>query len=168
MTLPGIQVEIGILRTFAQIEVQRIDWGTFREAGGAPHLLGRSLENLLASKTPEEAEKRYWELENHVVVQGQLFSSAMPVISVILASLCDERPRYVRISLLELLFQIVSGEAHESEVSSGRPDLGEECRELARTGLWLLYRELKHGESEAARDVIERIEPDLGRLTAYT
>ncbi len=156
------------MRTLAQIEIQRINWRAFREAGGAPRALGSSLENLLASETPGDARKRYWKLENHVVVQGQLFTSAIPVISVILASLCDERPRHVRISLLELLFQIVSGEAHESEVSFGRPDLGEECREVARAGLWLLYRELEHGESEAARDVIERIELDRTRLAAYS
>ena len=161
-------MEIGILETLAQIEIQRVEWHTFREAGGNPQALGSSLEGLLASKTPENAEKRYWELENHVVVQGQLYSSALPVVSVILASLCDPFPRHVRISLLELLFQIVSGEAHESEVFSGRPDLGAECREIARSGLWLLYRELRHGESEAAGEVIGRIETDPERLAAFS
>lgn len=160
-------MEIGKLGTLAQIEIQRVRWDAFREAGGNPQALGPSLERLLASETPEDAEERYWGLENHVVVQGQLFSSALPVVSVILAGLCDPFPRHVRISLLELLFQIVSGEAHESEVLSGRHDLGAECRAMARGGLWLLYRELKYGESEAAEEVITRIESDPERLEAF-
>ena len=156
------------MKTLAQMEIQRTRWEEFREISGPAQEIAASLENLLASETPEEAEKRYWGLENHVVVQGQLYSSALPVVSVIMAGLCAEPSRHVRISLLELLFQIVSGESHEDEVAAGRPDLGDECRELARSGLWLLYRELKYGASEAAMEVLEKIETDPTRLAAFT
>jgi hypothetical protein len=154
------------MRSFAEWELQRHPWDALREASGTARNVPQALRKLFAARSPDEAEKAYWQLENHVVVQGQLFESAEHVVPVLLAALLDELPRHVRISVLELLFQIVAGETHDRERELGNASLSERCRQSAREGLWLLYGEWLHGERDAAGDVIERIERDPGRLAA--
>ncbi len=143
------------------------DWAALRVAGGLADKIPHALERLFRAKTPDEAESAYWGLENCVVVQGQLFEAAEDVVPVLLAALLEPSPSLVRISILELLFQIVSGDSHSEE-----PDvaLGEKCRLRAREGLWVLYGELKSthfGWREAAAEIIEVIAPDSRRLPSF-
>jgi hypothetical protein len=122
---------------------------------------------MLHAETPDELDERYWELENHVVIQGRLFQAAPPVVSVLMAALtCAERPSWVRIGILDLLFQLVIGTSHESEIANGSHLLGATCKKAARHGLWVLYRELYEGERDAARDILDQIEEDRDRLAA--
>lgn len=109
----------------------------------------------------------YWDLENVVVVQGQLHSAALPTVSVLLAGLLDELSADARDLALELLQQIVMGESDEDEKALGNTDLGDRCRAAARTGLWLVYRELGTRRRETAEAILERIEDEKPRLTAY-
>ena len=64
----------------------------------------------------------------------------------------DEHPKFVRIAVLDLLFQILSGSAAPSSPTPA--DIVERCRRTARHGLWLLVRDREMGEAEAARDVL--------------
>lgn len=155
------------MKSLAEIEIKRITWHTLREAGGTAENIPHALTALFEAPTPAAAEEAYWLLENHVVVQGQLFQVAEHVVPVLLSALVDERPRHVRISILELLFQILSGGAHEDEVAQGNGNLAAVCRVKAREGLWVLYQELHQGEHDAARENIEIIEDDPLRLDAF-
>lgn len=148
-------------------EIDLSDWSRLRDACGEAGHVADSLRKLLRAATPEEAEAIYWELENHVVVQGQLFQSALAVVPVLLAALVDPSPRHVRVSVMELLFQIVSGVPHVSEVELGNVSLGEDCRQIAREGKWLLIRELIHGVSNSARDVLQVIEENNERIRVF-
>lgn len=152
--------------SLAEMEIRRIPWSTLRQAGGTAEQVPHALMDLLSASTPELATNAYWRLENHVVVQGQLYQAAEPAVSVLMAALLDDGPRHVRIGVLELLFQILAGEAHESEIALGNRQVGEACRSRASEGLWVLYREWLHGERDAAREVIELIETDGTRLDA--
>jgi hypothetical protein len=150
-----------------EVELQRTDWSAVREAAGSAEAIPDAIRSLLTAPGPEDVGAPYWELENHVVLQGQLFEAAAVLVPVLLAALADERPRHVRIALLDLLFQIVSGEPHVEEIERGNIDLTEMCRARAREGLWVLYREFLVGERDAARDVIELVETDSARVMAF-
>lgn len=147
-------------------EVAIHDWSGLREADGCASNIPEAFARLLASNSPAESTKAYWELENHVVVQGALFEASVATVSLIGAALvnCD-RPKWVRIQLLELLFQIVSGESHSEESLRGLADLGPKCRVEAQKLLWILYGIFQHGEQwRAAREIIECIDPCSQRL----
>jgi len=156
-----------MVKSLAINEIDRIHWSRLREVSGSAENIPSALNELFSALTPSDVEIAYWKLENHVVVQGQLYEVAQFVVPVLLAALAEERPRHVRICILELLFQIVSGEADETELRVGNIDLVTECRARAREGLWILYRELVFGEREAAREVIDVIETDLSRLAYF-
>ncbi|RSZ33336.1 MULTISPECIES: hypothetical protein [unclassified Variovorax] len=141
---------------FALIECSRIDWSKYEEVQGRADSIPLALEALLSSSI-EEAEKYYWEIENHVVVQGQLSSAAEPTLQVLIASLLNARPRHTKIDVLELIFQIVA--ASIAEV------VNEECKEIQRRvrlraleGVWVFYGELNGEHAEAASEVLNLID----------
>ncbi|MFL6073305.1 MAG: hypothetical protein ACJ73S_07925 [Mycobacteriales bacterium] len=127
-----------------------------------------SLRGLILASDEEEAAQYYWQLENVVVVQGQLFEAAPAAVSVIMAALADELSSASRGWCLELLFQLVSGESNQEAVGRGNLDLGERCRANAREGLWLLYAEMARGKFDgAAQQVIQVLEHDKDRFNAF-
>ncbi|WP_181871291.1 hypothetical protein [Sphaerisporangium album] len=98
-----------------RVELDRHDWESLRMAGGTAEHVPGSILRLVAGQAEDEVSAAYWELENHVVVQGQLFESAYYVVPALLAALLEDPSRTARESILELLFQIVAGESHISE-----------------------------------------------------
>jgi hypothetical protein len=148
----------------AEREIERISWGRLKEANGSASEIGPALRRMLDARGPQEASTAYWQLENHVVVQGEVFEAAEATVSVLVAAFADERPRHVRIAALELLYQILAGEPNQSQ---GDQNLLVRCRERAREGLWLLIRELTEGEHDAALDVL-RFLLDEDRLDYFT
>lgn len=150
-----------------EVELARQNWAALRDIAGTAEGIPSALRQLVSAKSAADVQTAYWGLENRVVVQGQLFESSVAVTHVLMAALVSpERPSFVRIGILELLLQIVMGEAAESEKARGLPNLGEECRRAARTGLWLLYREMLEGQMEGAREVIAFLEQEPERLRA--
>ncbi len=154
-------------KNLAEVEIARTAWADSRTLGDRSSGVPDALRRLLAAADEDEAMAAYWDLENVVVVQGQLHSAALPTVPVLLAGLLDDMSADARDLVLELLQQIVMGESDEDEVALGNADLGERCREAARTGLWLIYRELGTRRRETAEAILERIEDDKPRITAY-
>ncbi|WP_440101737.1 hypothetical protein [Streptosporangium sp. H16] len=152
----------------ARIELGRHDWKSLRVMGGKATRVPESLLALISSETEDDAWAAYWELENHVVVQGQLFEASQHVVPVLLAALVGEIPQIARKFILELLLQLVSGESDTEEIERGNPDLGPICRQNAREGIWIIYRELCSGHHDLSRDILELIDRDGGRLTYFT
>ncbi|MFN7291315.1 MAG: hypothetical protein ACK5YR_06795 [Pirellula sp.] len=150
-----------------ECEISQYDWNAMMEADGPATNVPLAIRELLGASCPEDAVKAYWKLENHVVVQGSLFEAAVCTVSVICASLVlNPRPKWVMIQLLELLFQLVSGESHSDEVKRGLTDLGEQCRAEASKSLWILYGLFQEGEfSRAAREIIMQLDGSPQRLT---
>lgn len=147
--------------------IARYDWGKMQEADGPAIRIPTAFVELIDSTGTEVAKKAYWKLENHVVLQGSLFEASVSVVSLIGAALAEpNRPKWVKIALLDLLFQIVDGESHSDEVARGLPDLGQRCRNEAKKLLWILYGIFQDGELwDAAREIIERIDDDHVLLT---
>lgn len=150
----------------AEVEIARTRWEDFRTLGDCSDGVPDALRRLLAAVDEDEAMAAYWELENVVVVQGQLYSAALPTVSVLLAALLGELSADARDLVLELLQQIVTGEAGADEAALDPTGLGERCREAARTGLWLVYRELGTRRRGTAEAILEHIESDRRRLAA--
>ena len=135
--------------------LETIEWSGLRSANGDGKGIQHAIGQLLASESAEAAEAAYWGIENHAFVQGELFEVSAACSSVLIAALADPREKWVRVAVLELLFQIVSG--HASVTPGTSPDLVQRCRAAVRQGLWLLLREAVAGERDAALDVLEQL-----------
>lgn len=133
-----------------------IDWSRLHaivdESGEG---VGRALSDLLAAESPEHAERACWRLENHAFAQHDLYEVSEACASVLIASLLDPRERWVKISVLELLFWILGGYGSSSAFTP--PDIRERCHEVVREGLWLLIREALGDHRDAALEILERL-----------
>ena len=135
--------------------METIDWSGLRGANGNGEGVQHAIAQLLASDSGDAAQRAYWGIENHAFVQGELFEVSEACSSVLIAVLADPREKWVRVAVLELLFQILSG--HASSTLHTPLDLVQRCREAVREGLWLLLREALAGERDAALDVLEQL-----------
>lgn len=88
---------------------------------------------MVHATTPEEAESAYWELDNRVVVQGQLFESAAWTARIVSDAICNGEPsEFGLTSGLDLLVEIAAGEPDQSELAHGNKELGNLCRRELR------------------------------------
>jgi hypothetical protein len=135
--------------------MEMIDWSCLRGATANGEGVRHAIAQLLASDSGDAAQRAYWCIENHAFIQGELFEVSEACSSVLVSALADPREKWIRIAVLELLFQILSG--HASATLHTPLDLVQRCREAVREGLWLLLREVLAGEREAALDVLEQL-----------
>jgi hypothetical protein len=142
-------------KSVAERLMETIDWSSLRGASGNGEGVQHAIRQLLTSHNGDAAQRAYWGIENHAFVQGELFEVSEACSSVLIAALADPRDKWVRLAVLELLFQIVSG--HESLTPYTPLNLVQRCREAVREGLWLLLREALTGERRAALDVLEQL-----------
>jgi hypothetical protein len=132
-----------------------IDWSSLRSLDGDGRGVQRALGDLLAAESPAAAERAHWGIENHAVAQGELFEVAEACSSVLIAALADPREQWVRVAVLELLFQVLAGYAYASKSPGTPADVVQRCRDVVREGLWLLVREAMCGVREGALDVLD-------------
>jgi len=137
----------------AERAIDFVDWAPLRVQTGSASGIGNALKELLSGAS----EEAYWKLENHIVVQGTVYSAAEAATAILVAAFADHRPKEVKIDILNLLYQILSGLPAQSE----KYDLVERCRVRAREGLWLLVRELE--EASITRDAVT----DVLKLLKY-
>lgn len=154
--------------SLAEIELSRYDWSALRCACGSATGVPQALRGLLAAATWDERQKHYWQLDNNVVVQGNLYEAAVPVVGVLCAALAEGGLSSAAHSgVVELLSQLVGGEPHGSEIVRGRGDLDVLVKEVARPAVWLLYRELAAGHSDLANMILETLDPDTERYRFF-
>ncbi|MFF3863277.1 hypothetical protein [Streptomyces sp. NPDC002209] len=96
-----------------------------------------------------------------------LFQVAPYATPVILAALTEELPSFIRSHFLNILWYLVTGESHATEVEAGLPDLEMECRSAVGEGIWLIYKEAASGDSETALDILEFADPDSVRFENF-
>lgn len=154
----------------ANIELDRIPWGSFRACASMGHEVPILMKRLLASTNTNECVDVYMRLENTIVPQGHKYEVAEPAVGFILAALAaPARPMYVRTSLLELLYWIVKGDTHQTEIDLGNTELNARCKRAAANGLWLLYGMCCSPirlHREHAEDILQALDGDDGRLRA--
>lgn len=146
------------MKSIANLLIDSIAWEEYFDASGRAAQIGISLRELIVAKDEKAAELAYWKLENRIVAQGTVYDVAVPAIRVLVAAFLNDLAMPVRISILELLYQILSGATSELET---KRDLVDECRILAAEGLWLIVREFVSGPRGAAGDVLACLDTDL-------
>ncbi|MFG1611001.1 hypothetical protein [Actinoplanes sp. NPDC049265] len=145
----------------AELLIEATDWGSYRQIDGVPAAdIGQILTSLLRSD-PEMIDAVEDSLENRIAPQANLYSVAEPAVSVLAAALAGPRPRWVRITVLELMFLILSAAPVADEVERGNDALGERCISRVRESLWLIAHEALSDPScyDAALDVLTIADP---------
>jgi hypothetical protein len=150
-------------------ELRATDWktcSTLTPGGGGR--IPAAVRALLAARSSSSADAAYWQLDNHVVVQGQLFGAALPLVPVLLAALGGELAPAARLRVADLLVEITCGTADESEARAGNGELGQACRAAARAGLWLLYALLRDADApmhERVLQILYAVDDDRSRVS---
>lgn len=114
------------------------NWASLRTSIGGAQFVPEVIDRVVHAGSPEEATTAYWELDNVVVVQGQLFDSAVPTSRLLVRSICGQD--YTASGLpraLDLLVELAYGESDQSEVERGNGGLGSQCRRTISSGLFL-------------------------------
>lgn len=141
----------------------RPDWSSLRTLIGPADFVEGAIDRLLAAATDAEASDAYWELDNRVVVQGQLFEAAAAVARELVTRICSTGASMHGLSrALDLLVELAYGEADASEVAVGNVGLGAQCRDEIREGMQCLQARAAHGDDRARtaiRDLVDRLEP---------
>lgn len=146
-----------------EIELNEVDWASLRDVRAAledpitsADYVPVSFLALVKAHGNNEAEKRYWELENHIVVQGQTFEAAEYLIPALVAALSAKLPEFVLDHVLELMFQIVAYGPHQFEIELGNHELTIRSREKARKAVPILY-EISARSTDSERELIKTI-----------
>ncbi|MFD5559085.1 hypothetical protein [Kitasatospora griseola] len=106
-------------------------------------------------------------LEGHLEIEANLFEVAVPAVGVILGAMSGSLSPFARSQLQIMLWRLVYGESHGTEVAVGRARLGDECRLRAREGIWIVLQEGLAGDGEMMVDILEAIDLDDARLSYY-
>ena len=154
------------LDLLVEMELNRWDWSNIIEAHGPATNIPVAIRELMLAQNVEESEIAYWKLENHIVVQGNVFEAAAYAVPVFMAALVKtDRPTHFVISTMDLFYQIIAGGVHEEEIARGMPDLKERCIAAMREGIWILYANYLQGRvRRSLGEVISMLDDDPYRL----
>lgn len=140
------------------------DWERLRSMGGGAGFVPQAIHRMLHAVSTEDAGTAYWQLDNRVVVQGQLFEAAQATAHEVATAPCRgdaSNPGLCR--ALDILVEIASGEPDRSEIAIGNTQLADRCRVMLRQFLPCWY---SIGESKDERvllgllDLLEVLEDD--------
>ena len=143
------------------VEIGRHDWAAF-ECGCAETAAHLADDLRLLAEAQSSQEARALHIENHALIQSFPQEPAAPVTSVLMAALAGDLSDGARFVCLDLLGRLVDTDDEQS---------AEVCQEIARQGLWLLYRDMWSdtfpGMVSNAYYVLSVIESDQERLRTY-
>jgi hypothetical protein len=95
---------------FGESAIAAVNWQALEILGGTADDLPAALLALFRSTTHAEAEQVWWKsFENKVFAQNTIYGAAEATVNVLLAALADERPRLVKVWIIELLFFLLNG-----------------------------------------------------------
>lgn len=133
--------------------IDDVDWESLwiidgERAGSVPG----SLRKLLFSQNGPEAFEAYEELNNHVVVQGSVFRSAVACVPVLLGSISfrSELSPAALERTVALLWMMCCGWTDSEEVARGDQDVAREVDALLQDAFWL-FLSLINDANEAVR-----------------
>ncbi len=141
---------------FGERAIAAVNWQSLKISGGrTADDIPAALLALFWCTTSDEAWQAWWRLENKVFAQNTIYGAAEATVNVLMAALADDRPRLVKVRIIELLFFLLNGGSDDD------PTLAERCRDQARQGLWLLAQEARVAnelDRDRVLDVIECID----------
>ncbi len=134
------------------------------DAGSVPD----DIDRMLRAENEDDADSAYWMIDNHVVVQGQLFESALPTGRTVARAICEGNPTVFGLGrALDLLVEIAAGEAHHFEVELGNEYLGDACRDVLRPVV-PRFRRFVWSENDKVLlgllDLLDILEPECEKL----
>jgi hypothetical protein len=144
-----------------------VDWSAVRSMPGGSGFVPQSVARLLLAESEEDAAAAYWELDNRVVVQGQLFEAARWIVAPLVSALQVRLAPPSRRRVVDLLVEIALGVPDQSECEAGNEELGEACRQEIKQGLWCFYGLLDDDDARVrigAIDVLDAVDSDRRRL----
>lgn len=144
-----------------------VDWDSKRSSLGSSEFVPRAVTSLLSAVTPAEAKAAYWQLDNRVVVQGQLFEAAQHVIGPLLVGLQGSLSPAARHRVVDLLVEFVLATPDESEKELGNLNLDRACRQEIERGTWSIYPLLEDPDArvrEGSIELLDAVESDRTRL----
>ena len=109
--------------------INKINWRELRQAHGDSTHIPNALHDLI-SGNPQKEEDAYWKLDNHVVLQGDLYEAAFHILPF-LYEVLESEVTSGRERIYDLLFEIANGyEAQEvsCELNGENLSLTEACR----------------------------------------
>lgn len=130
--------------------------------GGASHPDGQrcfgsgALVRTVHAESEQAADAAYWEIDNNVVVSGQLYESTVLTAEVLTRLVCAGR--YTAFSLgraMDLLVEFAYGESDQSEIALGNGDLGSRCRDVIRPGVSCIELLISHDREQVVMEVVD-------------
>lgn len=143
-------------------DIDKISWAKLKQAHGNSEHVPSAIKGLV-SNDEKEQEASYWKLDNHVVLQGDLYQAAFYVIPFLLEILAASI-RNGRSYVYDLLFEIANGFAPEEvpcDYDGVTLTLTEGCKRAVADGLHLYLEEISDSNSvcrENALDLIVSLE----------
>jgi hypothetical protein len=128
------------------LELARHDWSSLRVQVGTAERIPEALLDLASAQSDADAERAYWKVDNHVVVQGALYPAAIATASCAVALLpyCSFAGRAW---LLELLVQLGNGETAPEAEATGDSNLQSRCAHECLAALAFYGHLLEHGSN---------------------
>lgn len=130
-----------------RLEIDRYDWAAMRCG------CGRSAGHLPADLLALARGTVNGDPVDHVVAPGEiLVEPSLPTLAVALAAIAGGVAEQSRERFFHLVLCLIGDNGHAFGLFEGR-DPVEECRALARTGLWMFYSEVlaaRSGSNTAA------------------
>jgi hypothetical protein len=147
-------------------DMEKISWANLKQAHGSSEHVPAAIKGLI-SDDEKEQEASYWKLDNHIVLQGDLYQAAFYVIPFLLEILAANI-RNGRSYVYDLLFEIANGFAPEEvpcDYDGVTLTLTEGCKRAVAGGLNLYLEEISDNNSicrENALDLIVSLEEHVG------
>lgn len=150
-------------------DLLNIPWGRLQTADGDAAAIPEALTGLAAADA-DTADRWYWRLDNHVVLQGSLYTAAFEVIPFVIEILRSAATPEARARAYDLLVEIARGEPvpgqHFSDRNPGQ-SLDEACRNRIGAG-WSRYRDDLLGNEPLIRrkalDLVVSLDRETGEL----
>lgn len=139
-------------------DVDKINWANLKQAHGSSEYVPIALKGLI-SNDEKEQEASYWKLDNHVVLQGDLYQASFYVIPFLLEILA-KNIRNGRSYVYDLLFEIANGVAPEKvpcDYDGMTLTLTKGCKRAVAGGLDLYLEEILDDNSNSRENALDLI-----------
>ncbi|WP_144009230.1 hypothetical protein [Enemella evansiae] len=152
---------------------EEVDWSALRAIGDSTaESVPAAIVAMMMARDTESAERAYWRIDNHVVVQGRLFQSAEFVADRVISEICAGR--YSEFGLpeaLNLLVQFAYGFEDASEIARGNKTIARNCRRSILKELDCIKNLIPGAQDEwvirGVLDLVEDVEPDLHKQKVF-
>lgn len=140
-----------------------IPWASLRTAHGTADSIPAAIRGLAGATTEADADRWYWKLDNHVVLQGSLYEAAYAVIPFMIAILESPTPESTRACAYDLLVEIASGVVGDPSndrtvtVSGATEPLEKACHERIASARDRYIADLRGNEATVRRKALDLV-----------